>query len=57
MNQNAVTIRVSNAEAATLAAYAKRTGLTKTAVLRECIRALEAPRARPARRQAGGPKP
>jgi predicted DNA-binding protein len=41
MNNNAVTIRVTNAEAAIFTRFAERTGRTKTDIVRELIRSLE----------------
>jgi predicted DNA-binding protein len=47
MNNNAVTIRITDAEAALLTAIAEQTGRTKTEIVREFIRSLETQLARP----------
>jgi Ribbon-helix-helix protein, copG family len=52
MNESAVTIRMTKAEAAILTAFATETGRTKTDILREAIRSLPTPLARPAKAAA-----
>ena len=51
MNESAVTVRMTKAEAALLTRFATETGRTKTDILREAIRALEISPQAPAKKR------